>query len=65
MTAASHPTIEIATHMQFLNLTALVARPAFKGKQVPDDARRRAGLRTFIAGFARRRSLGDEPALPW
>ena len=46
MTAALSSKMEIATHMRLLSLTALVARPAFKGKQIPDDARRRAGLRT-------------------
>lgn len=44
---------EVTTHKRLLNVTAPVARPAFKANHAVMMRHGEAGLRTFMAGFAR------------
>lgn len=44
---------EVTTHKRLLNVTAPVARPAFKANHARMMRHGEAGLRTFMAGFAR------------
>ena len=44
---------EVTTHKRLLNVTAPFARPAFKANHAVMMRRGEAGLRTFMAGFAR------------
>lgn len=44
---------EVTTHKRLLNVTAPVARPAFKANHAVMMRNGEAGLRTFMAGFAR------------